>query len=83
MSNSEYYLSSSAAVSEQFDKLLLLECIFLCFFFYSLAADYRTENFTRFFRGATGDSNFTERISRRSVNGVLGVECTSDGSDLN
>lgn len=30
-----------------------------------------------------GDSNFTERNSRRSTNGVLGVDCTSDGSDLN
>lgn len=30
-----------------------------------------------------GDSNLTERNSRRSADGVLGVDCTSDGSDLN
>lgn len=30
-----------------------------------------------------GESNVTERNSRRSTNGVFGVDCTSDGSDLN
>lgn len=39
--------------------------------------------FTRIFLETMGESNFTERKSRRSATGVLGVECTSDGSDLN
>lgn len=30
-----------------------------------------------------GDSNVTERKSRRSTIGVLGIDCTRDGSDLN
>lgn len=29
-----------------------------------------------------GDSNFTERKSRRSADGVFGVDCVSIGSDL-
>lgn len=39
-------------------------------------------SFTRFFLGKFGDSNLTERNSRRSGAGVFGVDCTSDGSDL-
>lgn len=39
--------------------------------------------FTKFFRAAMGDSNFTVRKSRRSAAGVLGVDWTSVGSDLN
>lgn len=41
------------------------------------------ETFTRFFLGNCGDSNLTERNSRRSAAGVLGVDCVSVGSDLN
>lgn len=37
---------------------------------------------TKFFLGKFGDSNLTERNSRRSAAGVFGVDCTSDGSDL-
>lgn len=36
-----------------------------------------------YFLGKDGDSNLTERNSRRSVAGVFGVDCTSVGSDLN
>lgn len=36
-----------------------------------------------YFLGNDGDSNLTERNSRRSVAGVLGVDCISVGSDLN
>lgn len=33
-------------------------------------------------RNKIGDSNFTERNSRRSADGVFGVECARLGSDL-
>lgn len=33
-------------------------------------------------RSKIGDSNFTERNSRRSADGVFGVECARLGSDL-
>lgn len=36
-----------------------------------------------YFLGNAGDSNLTERNSRRSGAGVFGVDCTSVGSDLN
>lgn len=52
---------------------------FAFFFFFSFFLQIYV---TKFFRDAMGDSNFTERKSRRSAAGVLGVDCTSDGSDL-
>lgn len=38
--------------------------------------------FTKVLRNKIGDSNFTERNSRRSADGVFGVECARIGSDL-
>lgn len=73
--NSVYYLNASGVSAHDKRDVIMFEC-------YASEKKWYGRSFTRFFLGKFGDSNLTERNSRRSGAGVFGVDCTSDGSDL-